>query len=250
MILFLNLLFAHLAGDFWSQTDNLCEQKRIKGFKSKFMYAHAFIIGLLAYAVSNAYNSFYWWALLICLSHLIIDIIKSHIQSFPVATFVVDQLIHVIVLALIAHFYLVFNDGLWSQFSFIPEKYQVIAPSLLCAIVICCGMSNILIKLVLKKFNIDLPKLEESEESGKSDKDRKDELSNAGALIGNLERLICLVFVLQGQYEAIGFLIAAKSILRYRDYEHSKTEYVLVGSMLSLFIAISCGMALSSIWSS
>lgn len=50
--------------------------------------------------------------------------------------------------------------------------------------------------------------------------------------------LTCLAFVLWGQYAAIGFMIAAKSILRFRDYKHSKTEYVLAGSMLGLDIAL------------
>lgn len=237
MILFYNLLLSHLIGDYWLQNDSLCKNKHERKHMSIFLYVHAFIIGLLAYIFSNGYASFGIWAIVIAISHLVIDIAKSYISRCPLITFCIDQLLHVFILYVVSGFYLADKWQSWQQFSFIADEYQMKIPTLLCAIVICCGMSNVIIKLVLERFNIDLPKSQ--------DKD----LSNAGGLIGNLERLICLAFILLGQYEAIGFIIAAKSILRFRDYEHSKSEYVLVGSMLSLGIALVCGMGLLFIWS-
>ncbi len=69
-------------------------------------------------------------------------------------------------------------------------------------------------------------------------------IKRAGQLIGILERFIVFTFVVRGQYEAIGLLIAAKSILRFRDQDaQSLTEYVLVGTLLSLFIALAAGEA-------
>ena len=49
-------------------------------------------------------------------------------------------------------------------------------------------------------------------------------------------------FVVIGQYEAIGFIIAAKSILRFKDTDTAKTEYVLAGTFLSFGIALLCGL--------
>ena len=46
------------------------------------------------------------------------------------------------------------------------------------------------------------------------------------------------------QYEVIGFLIAAKSILRYEGVKTSKTEYVLIGSLLSFGVAIIIGITI------
>ena len=43
--------------------------------------------------------------------------------------------------------------------------------------------------------------------------------------------------------EAVGFLIAAKSILRYKDTDNLKTEYVLIGTLLSFGTA-----TLLSLW--
>jgi hypothetical protein len=42
-------------------------------------------------------------------------------------------------------------------------------------------------------------------------------------------------------YEAVGFIIAAKSILRFRDTDTAKTEYLLIGSLLSFLIAVALG---------
>lgn len=71
-------------------------------------------------------------------------------------------------------------------------------------------------------------------------------LPDAGRLIGILERVLVLIFVLMNQYQAIGFLIAAKSILRFgeRDGDHRRkqTEYVLVGTLLSFTLAIIIGL--------
>jgi hypothetical protein len=56
--------------------------------------------------------------------------------------------------------------------------------------------------------------------------------------------MLTLCFVLIGQYEAIGFVIAAKSLLRFKDSETLKTEYVLAGTLLSFGLALVGGLAL------
>lgn len=66
-----------------------------------------------------------------------------------------------------------------------------------------------------------------------------------GFWIGCTERLIILTFVLANHYDAVGLLIAAKSILRVSDQQARKqTEYVLLGTLLSLAIAVAIGEGL------
>ena len=71
-------------------------------------------------------------------------------------------------------------------------------------------------------------------------------LANAGKRIGQLERFLVLTFILVDQFAAIGFLLAAKSILRFGDTkekDHRKiNEYVLVGTMTSFAITIAFGL--------
>lgn len=74
-------------------------------------------------------------------------------------------------------------------------------------------------------------------------------LKSAGTLIGYLERALILTFVLQDQWEAIGFLLTAKSILRFSDIkgfgQRALSEYVLLGTLLSFSISIGVGLAVT-----
>lgn len=70
-------------------------------------------------------------------------------------------------------------------------------------------------------------------------------LPNGGAYIGYLERILIFIFVLLGRYEAIGFLIASKSILRFGESSKDRryAEYVLLGTLASYLCAIVFGLA-------
>lgn len=71
---------------------------------------------------------------------------------------------------------------------------------------------------------------------------------NTGRIIGLLERLFVVIFVLMGQYAAIGFILAAKGVARFQDFK-SRTfaEYVLIGTLLSTLLAMIVGFAVLSI---
>ncbi|WP_139822890.1 hypothetical protein [Massilibacteroides vaginae] len=71
--------------------------------------------------------------------------------------------------------------------------------------------------------------------------DNKNDIERAGRWIGTLERIMAMGFVLLQQYTAIGFIITAKSVLRYNDRETGKTEYVLIGTLLSFGSALLIG---------
>ena len=223
-ILFANLLLAHLVGDFLLQSNALCESKERKHHKSAFMYVHALIIALLSWVAIGNYQ-LWSYAVIIGVTHLLIDIAKSYVKTQTLVWFVGDQILHIFVLLIVSYF---IGNG-WEQFAWIPQNYALILPAFLSAVIICTKPANIFIKMILTRYEIDLPKAKDKE------------LKNAGALIGNLERLLSLVLIMAGQFGAVGFIITAKSILRFRDYERAKTEYVLAGTLLSFGIAIICG---------
>ncbi|WP_445666053.1 hypothetical protein [Fodinibius sp. AD559] len=62
---------------------------------------------------------------------------------------------------------------------------------------------------------------------------------NTGRIIGLLERIFVFLFVLLNQFTAIGFILAAKGVTRFKDFE-SRTfaEYVLIGTLLSALLAM------------
>ncbi len=74
--------------------------------------------------------------------------------------------------------------------------------------------------------------------------DKKNDLHRAGRWIGSIERIMAMVLVMLQQYTAIGFIIAAKSILRYNESKTGKTEYVLIGTLLSFSIALIIGIGI------
>ena len=67
-------------------------------------------------------------------------------------------------------------------------------------------------------------------------------LQSAGKYIGIIERLLVFLFASINHWEAIGFLIAAKSVFRFGDLKDGSdlklTEYILIGTLLSFGIAI------------
>ncbi len=60
-----------------------------------------------------------------------------------------------------------------------------------------------------------------------------------GATIGVLERLIVCALVLTGQIAAIGLVIAAKTLARFRQLDDRRfAEYYLVGTLASVTLAL------------
>jgi len=91
--------------------------------------------------------------------------------------------------------------------------------------------SNIAIRVILEK--LDLTPL--SNEYHEID----DKQFRTGRVIGLLERIFVFFFILLNQYTAIGFIIAAKGIVRYPDFgKKSFNEYILIGTLLSVLFAM------------
>ena len=66
-----------------------------------------------------------------------------------------------------------------------------------------------------------------------------------GRSIGNLERLLMIIAVGAGRYEVLGFLVAAKGLIRSREFEERNfAEYFILGSIASTTVALVLGMAL------
>lgn len=86
--------------------------------------------------------------------------------------------------------------------------------------------------------------------------DFHDKNNQAGRLIGSLERIIILSLVLIGEFEAVGLVVAAKTIIRIeavsgREGDNPKikltSEIVLLGTLMSLCIAGGLRFLLSKI---
>lgn len=228
MILLLKLLLAHLIGDFFLQPQSWVEDKETKKLKSPKLYLHIAIhIALLFLLVWDA--SLWKMLLLIALSHFIIDALKLILQRKNNRRFLffIDQLLHIIV---------IFTAYFWCSEASFALDMIVNEQSLLmfiCLLFLTLPVS-IFMKVIFLKWNI--AKLTEGNKS----------LKDAGKYIGVLERVLVFVFVILDHWEAVGFLITAKSVFRFGDLTAAKqrklTEYVLIGTLISFGIAILIGL--------
>lgn len=228
--IFLKLLCAHLIGDFVLQPNRWVAQKEKEGLRSPLLYLHALVHGLLAWLL--VWQADFWaYAMGITVIHLLIDAVKSslhrHYPEHPKTWFLLDQALHLLVLA-----------GVWSWYTESPVSLQQLPLNwvLLTAYLFVTTPASILIKVLLGHWKVLATKAAQSDQG----------LARAGAWIGVLERLMVLTFILTNHWEAIGFLLAAKSVFRFGDLKNSKevhlTEYILIGSLLSFGVAIVVGL--------
>lgn len=248
--LIVNLTLAHLLADFYCQTENSCRNKLLKNHRSKSLWVH-FLTMLIALWVAT----FSWRGILlaapIAIIHLSIDWFKSFLSirkhvfdikgdklipgknnQYDLLMFLVDQLLHI---ASIVGIVWLFRGTFltWSEPQCITTLYNThpLWLTTIIGIVVVAKPANLLVLAILNACKINVA----------SDDDHGQ--FRSGALIGNLERILILLFVLLSQYEAIGFLIAAKSILRFKETtEGEKSEYVLSGTFLSLAISLAIGI--------
>ena len=233
MILFIKLLLAHLLGDFIWQPNAWVADKEAKKHKSIYLYLHILLHGFLA-AILVWEIQFIPYAVVIAVSHGIIDLIKLNFQKDKTKRiwFVVDQIAHVLVLIAVVLVYQ--NKPI--NFLWFDNQFWILVTGFL----LITKPTSIFIKTIISIWN---------PESQNNNQDAS--LAHAGNYIGILERLFVFSFILTGHFEAIGFLLAAKSIFRFGDLKEAKdrqlTEYVLIGTLISFGVAITIGLIVQAL---
>lgn len=239
VMIFLQLLCAHVVADFYLQSYKMCmcKMQLLTGKGWICQIVHAFVHGLLAYIfVSDRTN--WHLPLLVFVSHLIIDILKdiclSKIQYKPndirsnweCILFFIDQALHMLVI--------------WILLKCVNIAGNTAIYNILDTKILSCIIAYL---IVLKPTSILIGKFTQRWQNILSDSKG---LHDAGMWIGYAERVLALTFMLLGTYEALGFLIAAKSLLRFQETDTKRTEYVLIGTLLSFGVAVLLGVIINS----
>lgn len=221
----IRLLSAHVVGDFLLQSRSFCEAKKnLKSWKGwECQLAHALIQALLTYVFVAEW--IHWQILLVVFgAHLLLDVMKAAVKCDSMLAFVMDQLLH---LAVLAGIYTWLLGGWWSFEGVNWQQVWVVA----LAYFLVLFPASVFIELFNRRF--DEP------QDGRS-------LTAGGKHIGFLERILIVSFILCGWMEGIGYLLAAKSVFRFGDLKNNKevkhTEYVLVGTFLSFTVAVIAGL--------
>lgn len=260
---FIALLTAHLLADFPLQSDAL---NRSKQRSTLALIWHAALHAAAAYIIVGDWTC--WLVpLVIFATHALIDHMRprlhaaikwfsdplgkiqdknSRSEDHPLALFTLDQLLHLAVLVLLT--YRVSTYPWHEMYWLMHTETNTYATTLwlACGLISSVWVGSVVVGIMVRPYHAQTA-CENSPAAGRPG------LANAGRAIGRLERFLIFIMILAGQYAAIGFLIAAKSILRFRDIttesnrsssdSRKEPEYVLIGTLLSLAWVVTISVA-------
>lgn len=224
------MILAHFIGDFYLQPTSWVQDKEQKKHKSIYLYLHSTIHGLLVWVLLWEWND---WTIGLALAvvHFVIDLQKLIFQKANTKRiwFFIDQMLHILSILVIANVYQ--NGYISIDISQLLQSKNIVFVT--GYVILTLPMSIIIQKMLMPWSDL-------------IGEDDDDSLLNAGKYIGILERSFVFVFILANRWEAVGFLLAAKSVFRFGDLKESKdrklTEYILLGTLLSFGIAIVISM--------
>jgi len=220
------LLAAHCYGDFLAQSRWMAEGKRAGGTASAGpLLAHALVHGLLAYLLLQEW-SLWQVPLLVLLVHGLIDVVAANAPR-TARNFAWDQLAHG--LSLPGILWLV-EQMQGAPVAFTGTGYEpIVLAAGFCATVPGAGFFiERAVGRIVEDNGIDL----------------KPGLHGGGQLIGRLERALIFALMTIGLPMGIGFLVAAKSILRFEEAKKQPlAEYILIGTLWSFTLAIALSWA-------
>ncbi len=220
------LIFAHMLADFVFQTNRMVANKR----HPAMLAAHlAVVLATAVAATGNPHPAL----VALALAHLATDAVKTFLLPKGLGAFLGDQAAHLATLGVVAALVPgLWADGLWAAFAPLtaplPGLMAVIAGAILAT-----RAGGFAIGLLMAPWAREL-----DGHGGKG-------LTDGGQAIGLLERGLIFLLVLTGQPEGIGFLIAAKSVLRFGTVgdDRAVSEYVIIGTLASFGWAIAASFA-------
>lgn len=233
------LVFAHVAADFAAQTRAMIAAKRRP---TVFALHIACVAGFSGLALGAGSLDAAAALAVVVVSHVVCDALKIHsrVEAWAATRafgslqlFAVDQVVHLLFIGLAATLWpQAFAHGFWPLL-LTPDH----ARGLLIGFVFVGGfwlatrVGDLMLALLMAGFHRAYRAMGDDEDSP--------QMPGAGAWIGWLERTLVFLFVLLGQFNAIGFVIAAKSILRFQYAREPRiSEIVIIGTLASFGWAI------------
>jgi Protein of unknown function (DUF3307) len=211
------LLLAHVLADFVFQTNWMVANKN----RPEGLALHGLVVlGTAIIATGGIDLSLFWLTAV----HVAVDAWKARAKR-GLGPFLLDQAAHLAtVIALALWHPTIWADGLWAGMTVLPGLMLIVAGA-----IIATRAGGFAIGLLMEPFAAKLP----TEVTAES-------LPGAGRVIGLLERGLIFALVLLGQPGGVGFLIAAKSILRFGAIKDDRalSEYVIIGTLASFAWAL------------
>ena len=199
------LFLAHVLADFVLQTGGMVKTKS----SPLTLLKHGALVLITAALATGSISP---WLLALTAAHLAIDLAKSRAPR-NLWAFLADQAAHAATLVAAA--------------TLIPTLWPDPAPAVMAltaGAILTTRAGGFAIGLLMQPWTDDIAV----------------GLTGAGRVIGHLERGLIFLLILSGQTQNIGFLIAAKSVLRFGTVSDDRkvSEYVIVGTLASVTWAI------------
>lgn len=227
---FATLLFAHVLADFVLQNGWMVRNKN----RPFGMAAHIGVVGVTLIAATGSPHPV---LLAVVLAHLAIDLVKTFALPRAFGSFMADQGAHLLTLVLAAWAV----PGLWAASPYADLPHLPALMVLLSGAILATRAGGFAIALLMDPWWKELQGDGTHTHGGKG-------LTDGGHAIGWLERGMIFLLVLFNQPEGIGFLIAAKSVLRFGTVgdDRAVSEYVIIGTLASFAWAIAVSFA--TVW--
>lgn len=229
----LKLVAAHFISDFILQPKSWVDDRNTSHFKSHKLWYHGLVTVLIVLILCGL--SLWWMALIIGVTHVVLDGLKSY-RKQNTLWFILDQTAHLLIIIILW----ALSAGLKMDFTAIHNLYN--SPKMwlyISSILFLSWPAGMLIGHYTAPWREKL-KTSAGAEQG---------LEKGGMHIGIIERLLIFFLFLAGRFEVIGFLVASKSLLRFNEKERpeAKTEYLLIGTLLSVGLSLAIGFLVSSV---
>lgn len=214
------LFAAHVLADFVLQTRHMAQNKARPGL----LALHGLIVLIATIAMSGSIDALP--IAIVVLVHTATDFVKAKSGRDHFTAFCLDQTVHIATIVLVALLFPeLFARGWWAWG---PVESGLVLKAMAggSGFVVAVRAGSFLIGKFMSRFQQGAP---------------VQGLPQGGYYIGLFERAIIFAVVLAGHMEMVGFLVAAKSILRFEaSKDRAASEYVIIGTLLSVAWAMAC----------
>jgi hypothetical protein len=216
---FLALLAAHLVADFPLQPGWMVRHKR----NPAVLGLHVVLVSVVTILAIGTWPT--TLLLILVATHLVMDALKVYLMQDSLISFTLDQAVHLLVIVSLAVIFpQTVAQGWWSHLPHDQLTAYLVGLCILSGTIASMQVGAIIIRKATAPFTRQIA-------------DDIQGLDNGGAYIGFLERALVMLLILMDQPAGVGFLITAKSILRFGDVKDSSqrklTEYIIIGTFMS-----------------
>ncbi len=252
------VLMGHLLADFYVQTNSIAQRKNSDN-KAFALHTALYALCMLPFCLIV----FAWWSsfliswIVVSLAHALIDLAKrakagrdktslsNGKRHSELTSFCLDQIAHIALCTAVV--VIAFSKGSLSSeaWFFIPLQDLIGGGNTLIALAVAATAFlfngrpvSCSIQLIFQQIRL----------TADSDNTQQQDEQRAGRWIGVFERVLVVILTLCGQFSAIAFVLAAKSIARFKQLDDQTfAESYLIGTLASMTFAIASSLCLQNI---